>query len=394
MADPWLTIIGMNEDGPPGLSDASRAALADAALIFGGPRHLTLSGAGSRGRPWPVPFSVDPVLECRGQPVVILASGDPFWHGAGAVVASHLARDEWISHPAPSTFQLAANALGWRMEGVTCLGLHAAPLSRLRPHLHRNARLIVTLRDAAAAAELAGWLVASGWGASDLWVMEALGGPRERLRATAAHAFDLTDITAPVTIAIDAKGGDSLPRAPGLSDDLFQSDGQITKSPIRAITLATLAPRQGELLWDLGAGSGSISIEWCLAGGHALAVERRADRALNIRANALSFGVDHRLRVIDGAALDALADLHDAPDAVFIGGGCDPALLTALWQRLPPGTRLVVNSVTLDTDALLTGWHGQQGGDLTRIDIAKATPLGGMRGWTAARTVTQWSVVR
>lgn len=391
MADPWLTLIGIGEDGA--LSAAARMALESAEVVFGGPRHLALAGVGDRGRAWPVPFDAAPVLALRGRPVAVLASGDPFWHGAGGSLTPHLAPGEWVSHPAPSTFSLAANRLGWRLEEVLCLGLHAAPVARLVPLLHPGARIIATLRDGAAAGALAEWLTAQGWGESRLHVMEALGGPRERLSQATAAVFALADITAPVAIAIEAQGANGLPRAPGLPDDLFAHDGQITKARIRAMTVATLAPRPGLHLWDLGAGSGSVSVEFCLAGGRATAVEKRTDRCANIRANAEGFGLTHRLRVVEGAGPQATQGL-DAPDVVFVGGGCDATLLTHLWATLPPGTRLVVNAVTIGTEALLADWHARHGGELWRIELAQAAPLGRMQGWSPARPVVQWSVTR
>ena len=393
MSDPWLVIIGIGEDGLGGLSDASRAALMQAEIVFGGARHLELAGVRDKGRAWPLPFSVDPVLDCRGQRVAVLASGDPFWHGVGGVLVDHLTPAEWISHPAPSVFSLAANRLGWRLEEVLCLGLHAAPFARLRTVLTRRQRIIVTLRDGAAAAELAAWLVAQEFGASDLWVLERLGGPAERVRSCKAGAFALTDIQVPVCIGIDVQGGSGPSRAPGLPDDLFFTDGQLTKRPIRALTLSALAPRTGEFLWDIGAGSGSISVEWCLAGGRAVAIEPRAERAANIRANADAFGVAHRLRVVEGHASEAVRGL-DLPAAVFIGGGADAALLDQLWALLPAGARIVANAVTLETETLLLECKARHGGDLWRYEVARATPLGRMTGWTAARPVTQWSVTR
>lgn len=392
MSEPWVAIIGLNEDGLPGLSDASRQALARAEIVFGGPRHLDLAGVGARGRAWPVPFSIDPVLACRGQSVAVLASGDPFWHGAGGSLSAVLRPEEWRAYPAPSTFALACARLGWRMEEITCHGLHAAPFARLRPVLHRGARAICLLRDGTAPEELAKWLVSQGFSA-DLVVMEALGGSAERLRATTAQGIDLTDVAAPVAVAVTVTSGQGLPRASGLPDDLFASDGQITKRSVRALTLSALAPRTGERLWDIGAGSGSVSVEWCLAGGQAICFELRADRAVNIRANAERFGLSHRMTVIEGAA-DAGLATQPLPDAVFVGGGGSAALFDQLWQILPQGTRIVANGVTLETEALLAAQQSLRGGDLLRIDLAQATPLGRMRGWTAARPVVQWSVVR
>lgn len=395
MADPWLTIIGLGEDGAAGLTEASRKAVAAADIIFGGPRHLALAGAGARGREWPVPFTVAPVLAERGRRVVVLASGDPFWHGAGGSLVAHLAPGEWVSHPAPSSFALAASRLGWRLEETVCLALHAAPFERLVPVLGNGVRAICLVRDGAAVPALAGWLAGRGFGPSVLTVLESLGGPEERIRRTRAEACDLRDARYPVAVAIEAAGAPGLPRSCGLPDGLFVSDGVMTKQPVRALTLSALAPRAGEVLWDLGAGSGTIAVEWCLCapGAMALAVEARADRAANVRANAAAFGVGHRLTVIEAGWPGALSSLP-RPDAVFVGGGADQAGIETIWAAIPAGTRLVANAVTLETEALLTGCHAARGGTLLRVDLATADPLGRMRGWVPARPVVQWSVTR
>ncbi len=351
-----------------------------------------MSGVGKRGCAWPVPFSIAPVLALRGRKVAILASGDPFWHGAGGSLVGDLKPGEWRAFPAPSTFSRAAACLGWRLEEVSCHGLHAAPFARLRGVLTLGARAICLLRDGEAPKALADYLVALGFTA-DLTVLEALGGPSERIRQTRAEAFDLADIKAPVAIALTVTSGKGLPRVPGLDDALFVHDGQITKRPVRALTLSALAPRAGELLWDLGAGSGSVSVEWCLAGGRAMAFELRPDRTTNIRENAARFGIEHRLQVIEGAAAANFAGLA-LPDAVFIGGGGNAALIEQLWQIMPEGCRLVANGVTLETESLLAAEQAQRGGDLLRIDLASSAPLGRMRGWQAQRPVVQWSVIR
>lgn len=392
-ADPWLTIIGIGEDGLAGLSEASRKALNDAETVFGGERHLALASVGSRGRPWPVPFDADVVLSCRDRPTVVLASGDPFWHGAGASIAEKLGGDEWIAHPAPSTFSLAAARLGWRLESVTCIGLHAAPFERLTPHLARDARIICLVRDATAVGDLAKWLTERGWGASLLWTLEALGGPREYIDQHRVDLFAEDMAGDLVAVAVLARGTQGIPRSSGLADDLFVHDGQITKRPLRALALSALAPRPGERLWDIGAGSGSVSIEWALCGGTATAIEAREDRAVNIRTNAAAFGLAHRITIVTGKAPEALAKL-DAPDAVFIGGGLDIAMFDAIWARLAPGMRLVAHSVTLETEALLGELHQRHGGELMRVEIAHAGPLGRYRSWEATRPVVQWSTVR
>ena len=396
MSDPWLTIVGLGEDGLVGLSEASRAALTAARIIFGGPRHLDLVGAGARGRAWPVPFSVDPILaeKAKGN-VVVVTSGDPFWYGAGGSLSRVLSPAEWIAHPAPSTFAHAAARMGWRIEDTNCIGLHAAPFERLRPHLTNGQRFICLLRDGSAPAEFASWLAEQGFGTSNLTVLEALAGPRERVRTIRADSFDLGDVSAPVAVAFRAKGPSGLPQSNGLPDNMFASDGQITKSPIRALTLAALAPRAGEVLWDLGAGSGSISVEWCLSAARttAHALEARADRVQNIAQNARAFGLDHRLSVYELRWQAALADLPQ-PDAVFVGGGVDSAGLETVWQALPVGARLVVNAVTLESEALLMQSHQTRGGELFRFDVARAMPIGRMQGWTPSRPVVQWSITR
>lgn len=393
MADPWLTIIGIGEDGLAGLSEASRKALFDAEIVFGGERHLALAGVTDRGRPWPVPFDAEGVLSCRGRPTAVLASGDPFWHGVGSHLASRLEVGEWIAHSASSTFSLAAARLGWPLESVICLGLHAAPFERLVPHLVRGARIICLVCNGEAAGELAAWLTVRGWGASPFWTLAALGGPRERVTRHRAdsHPGDAADSL--VAVALEARGAQGITRSTGLPDDLFAHDGQITKRPVRALALSALAPRPGERLWDIGAGSGSISIEWALCGGSAVAVEMREDRVENIRHNTVTFGLSHRIDVVAGTAPDALADI-DAPDAAFIGGGLDGALFEAVWSRLAPGARLVAHAVTLETEALLAKLHARRGGELMRIEIAHAAPLGRYRSWESARPVVQWSVAR
>jgi precorrin-6Y C5,15-methyltransferase (decarboxylating) len=388
-----LTIIGIGEDGLAGLSEASRNALARAEAVFGGERHLKLAHVDGRGKPWPVPFDAACVLSRRGRPTAVLASGDPFWHGAGGSLAAQLSPEEWIAHPAPSTFSLAAARLGWPLESTICIGLHAAPLERLVPLLVRGARIICLVRDAKAAGDLAGWLTARGFGGSRLWTLSALGGPRESVAESKAESYVAGTGVNPLALAIEAAGAAGLSRASGLPDDLFRHDGQITKRPIRALALSALAPRPGERLWDIGAGSGSISIEWALAGGSAIAIEAREDRAANIRVNAEAFGLSHRIMTVVGCAPEALPDL-DEPNAVFVGGGLDAETFDAIWAQVPDGTRLVAHSVTLETEALLAELQRHHGGDLMRIEISHAAPLGRLRSWEASRPVVQWSVVK
>ncbi|MFM7402605.1 MAG: precorrin-6y C5,15-methyltransferase (decarboxylating) subunit CbiE [Erythrobacter sp.] len=393
----WLTIIGMGEDGPDGLSLASRQALEAAEVVMASPRHLALvPDAGAERIAWPVPFAdgLPILLSLRGRRVVVLASGDPFWFGAGAVFAAALAPDEWRALPAPSTFAQVAARQGWALEHTLCLGLHAAPLTRLRPHLAPGRQAIVLLRDGAAVTDLAAYLVAEGFGASGLTVLEALGGPRERITQARADALPAIAFAHPVAVAIVVAGdGAVIPRASGIADSFFETDGQITKRPVRALALSALAPRYGEMLWDIGGGSGSIAIEWLLSdpSTQAISIEVRADRAQSIRANADRLGVE-RLQVIEGLAPAALEGLP-APAAVFIGGGLSADLLDSLIARLAPGVRMVAHAVTLESEALLAQAAVRWGGDLLRIELAEDAPLGGRRGWKAAFPVVQWRVV-
>nr|WP_209316398.1 precorrin-6y C5,15-methyltransferase (decarboxylating) subunit CbiE [Halomonas salinarum] len=399
---PWLTVVGWGESGTAGLTPASREALEAAEVVFGARRHLRLLPTlSAEVREWPVPFAdgIPELLAERGRRTVMLVSGDPFWFGAGTSLTRHLAPHEWHSLPSPSTFSLAASRLGWALERVTCLGLHARPLTRLRPHLHRGRRLLVLLRDGPAVGELAALLGRIGFGASRLHVLEALGGHEERVRTLRADAEVPGDIVHPVAVGLEVAGdGPALPLTPGRPDHWFAHDGQITKQAVRAATLAALAPTAGERLWDLGTGSGSVAIEWLLShpDNRALGIERDTERAERARRNARELGVDW-LEVVEGDALALLEDsLVDAPapDAVFIGGGLCEALLAVLWPCLPAGTRLVANAVTLESEALLAHWQQEAGGELLRLELSSATALGSRRGWKAAYPIVQWRIVK
>ncbi len=363
---------------------------------MGAARHLALLPAlDCPVVEWPVPFAdgIPLLMAQRGQRVVLLVSGDPFWFGAGSVVTRDLDPGEWRALPAPSTFGLAASRLGWALERTACIGLHAAPLTRIRPHLGPGRRVIALLRDGAAVRDMGRYLVEQGFGASTLHVLEALGGPREQVRVTTAAALAFTDIAHPVALGVACAGdGVVIPCISGLQDSLFDHDGQISKRPVRALALSALAPRPGETLWDIGAGSGSIGIEWLLAhpANRAVAFEADPARAARAHANAVALGVDH-LQVVTGRAPASLVQ-QATPDAIFIGGGLSETLLAELFDTMPPGTRLVAHAVTLESEALLARVHAQRGGGLLRIDLAEAAPLGTRRGWRASFPIVQWSV--
>jgi precorrin-6B C5,15-methyltransferase / cobalt-precorrin-6B C5,C15-methyltransferase len=392
----WLSIVGIGEDGIEGLTPIARSLVQAAEMVFGGQRHLVLAAPLIRGvaRPWRSPFerAVEEVLAQRGRQVCVLASGDPFVYGVGSVLLRHVDPRETVTVPALSTFSLAAARLGWALPETTQLSLHGRALDLVRPHLQPGARVLALTSDGEGPAALARLLADTGFGTSRMTVLEALGGPRERLRATTAAGFDLGDVGPLNIVAVEVEaspGARVLARTSGLSDELFEHDGQITKREVRAMTLAALSPRRGELLWDVGAGAGSVAIEWMLADPamRAIAIEARSDRAARIRRNAAAFGVPG-LEVIEGVAPAAFAGLAQ-PDALFIGGGAASALDAAITV-LRPGGRLVVNAVTVETEALLMTRRATLGGELTRVAIARVEPMGGVQAWRPALPVTQW----
>lgn len=396
---PWLAVVGLGEDGAAGLGAAARTLVAEAEVVFGGRRHLALAGALVRGeaRPWPSPFDLAGVLARRGRPTCVLASGDPFLHGVGATLARRLPPEEMTVVPAPSAFSLAAARLGWALQETETASLHGRPPELLRPLLHPGARVLALTSDGAGPARLAELLEGWGFGGSRMHVLEALGGPEERIRSGPAAAFAGAESGPLNLVALEVAGGAGARPLPlsGLEDGLFESDGQITKREIRAVTLSSLAPLRGGMLWDIGAGSGSIGVEWMLRHPslRAVAVEARADRAARIRRNALALGVPG-LVVVEGTAPEALAGLP-VPDAIFLGGGgTDPRVLEAALAALPPGGRLVANAVTLEMQGLLAATARRLGGELATLSVARAGPVGGMTAWRPAMPVTHWVWVK
>ena len=394
----WLSIVGIGEDGIEGLGSGARELIERADIVFGGVRHLALAAPLIRGeaRPWPSPFSSAPseVMALRGRRVCVLASGDPFFYGVGATLASHIEANETWVIPAPSAFSLAAARMGWPMQDVTLVSVHGRALDRIRPHLHPGARILALTSDAEGPEALAHLTAETGFGASRITVLEALGGNRENARTAEARKFDLTDISPLNVVAIEVQAERDariIAYTPGLDDDLFEHDGQITKREIRALTLSSLRPQHGELLWDVGAGSGSVAIEWLLAHGslRAAAIEADEVRAARAARNAAAFGVPH-LDVKQARAPRALADLP-TPNAIFVGGGgSGDGVLDACLEALQPGGRLVANAVTLETESELIARHAALGGDLMRVSVSRADAVGAKTGWRLAMPVTQW----
>lgn len=397
---PWLTVIGIGEDGFSGLGKQARRALLAATRVFGSPRQLALLPRciGGERLPWPRPFSLEPVLALQGEPVCVLASGDPMFYGVGASLARHVPAAAMQVLPMPSSCALAAARLGWALQDVQVVSLVARPLAVLNGHLFSGLRLLLLSNDEHSPAAIAAQLCERGFGPSRLQVFEHLGGAAERQLAGTAEDWPHVDIAALNLVAIDCLAAPNalrLPRVAGLPDSAFLHDGQLTKRDVRAITLARLAPQPGEVLWDVGAGCGSIGIEWMRAhpSCRTLAIEADEGRQGFIEHNRDALGVPG-LQLIRGKAPQALEALEQ-PDAVFIGGGVTrEGVLGLCWERLRPGGRLVANAVTLQSEGVLAQFRDAHGGELTRIHIAHTQPLGAFDTWRQALPITLLEVVK
>lgn len=400
---PVVTVVGIGADGWPGLPETSRSALLAADVVIGGPRQLALLPAAcAAGRvPWPSPLrpAVPGLLAAHaGRRVAVLASGDPMFYGIGRTLIETAGAAALRVLPHPSSVSYACARLGWARESVEVVTAVGRPVAAVAAALHDGRRVLVLSAGADTPAEVAALLTDRGFGPSRLTVLAQLGAEAEAAYEGVAAAWDHAPGDPLNVIAIDCRRAPDALRlgaVPGLPDAAYEHDGQLTKRHVRAATLGALAPAPGELLWDVGGGSGSIGVEWLRThpSCRAYAVERDPERAARIERNAARLGVPG-LRVVTGAAPDALAELPP-PDAVFIGGGLTaPGLLDACWAALPAGGRLVANTVTLESEALLTTWYRRHGGDLTKLSVAQAVPVGGFTGWRQAMPVTQWSVIK
>ncbi len=400
----WLSVVGIGEDGLEGLSPAARSLVETAELLIGGARHLAMVPEGRAERDaWerPLDRSIERIARHRGRRVVVLASGDPLWYGIGTTLARHFRREEMTILPQPGAFSLAAARLLWPLDDCVLLTLHGRPLDTVRLHLAPGRRLLILSENGATPREVARLLDELGWGESRVEVLAHLGGTDEA--AFCAEAQDWGDRLVPDlnTMAVTCEAGSAarpLPRIAGLPDDAFEHDGQLTKREVRAATLAALAPLPGERLWDVGAGCGSVAIEWLrlLDGREAVAIERNEERAAIIARNAARLGVPG-LRVVCAEAPAALAGLPH-PQAVFIGGGVGTeGLLWAAWEALGPGGRLVANVVTTEGEAEVFDWQRRHGGTLSRIAVSRAEPTGGIERrhiWRPLATVTQFAATK
>lgn len=398
---PWLGIVGIGEDGLEGLSHEARALVDQAEVLIGGARHLAMLPDDGRERlTWPNPLIklVEDIVRRRGTKVCVLATGDPLHYGIGVTLARHVPAEEMTIIPGVSAFSLACARLGWALATVETLTLHSRKLESLHRVLCPGAKVLALSNDGATPAAVAEILIARGYGDSAMTVLEHMGGPKEHKITNTAANWNEAKVADLNTIAIECTAGQDvtlLPRVPGLPDDAFTHDGQLTKREVRAATLAALAPIPGQRLWDVGAGCGAIAIEWLRShpSCRAIAIERQAARIAMIEKNAHNLGTPE-IEIIAGEAPAALKDLAP-PDAIFIGGGLSGEnLVEDCWQALKPGGRLVANAVTLEGEQSLIEAYNRLGGNLTRIAIARADSVGRFTAWRPLRPVTQWAVTK
>jgi len=399
MSEPWLHIVGIGEDGMDGLLPATRAIVEAAEVIVGGERHHQLAeGIKTERIAWPSPFDalIDLLRAHKGRRVVVLATGDPLWFSVGARIGRAMDPGEITYHPQLSAFQLAAARMGWSLPDVETLTVHGRPVEQMIAFIQPDARLLILTTGAETPAQIARFLSERGFGQSRMSVLANMGGKDEARFDGLAESWD--HVVPPFnTLAVEclaAPDAALLPRVPGLADDLFRHDGTMTKQEVRAATLAKLMPMRGALLWDIGTGCGSVAVEWMRGARYARAIgiEPRADRRAMAAANALALGVP-KLELIEGRVPGALAGL-EAPDAVFIGGGLSEAVFEAAWDALRPLGRLVSNAVTLESEALLLELQKRHGGQLVKLQVHRAEPVGRLTGWRPLMPVTQWSLVK
>lgn len=401
MTQRWLSIVGIGEDGLQGLSAIALSLINQATILVGGDRHLAMLPPDERQRiAWKSPISaaIEEIIQHQGELVCVLASGDPLCYGIGATLTRQIPISEITIIPAPSAFSLACARLGWSLTEVETLSLCGRPPALLQSYIYPGAKLLILSEGKETSAIVAEILTKRGYSGSKIIVLERMGGIHERMIEGVAGSWSETEIAPLNAIAINCiadAGTTPLSRIPGLPDNAFHHDGQLTKREVRAVTLSTLAPLPGELLWDVGAGCGSISIEWMRSHPRcrAIAIEQNSSRLSYIADNATALGTPN-LQIIAGKAPDILKDLP-APDAIFIGGGVTAeGLFDVCWQALRTGGRLVANVVTIEGEQILFEWYKKVGGNFSRITIHRAEPIGKFLGWRAMAPVTQWIGVK
>ncbi|MGD1885649.1 MAG: precorrin-6y C5,15-methyltransferase (decarboxylating) subunit CbiE [Cohaesibacteraceae bacterium] len=398
MSEPWLSIVGIGEEGLEGLNPSAHKAVTAAEVIVGGKRHHALTQALNAERiTWPSPFNhmLEALEGLKGRPTCVLVTGDPVWYSAGTKIADHFGADDIRIHPHVSAFQLACVRMGWALQDAETLTVHGRAVGDILSFVAPRAKLVVLTQDGDTPSQVAELLSGAGYGDSRMTVLADMGGANEtRLDGVASRWSEI--VPSLHTLCVECSSNPdvpTLPRGPGLPDDAFEHDGKMTKRDLRAITLAKLAPRPDELLWDVGAGCGSVGIEWMRSarGARSIGLEPHAERRAMAERNAHKLGTS-RFELVDGTAPDALSGL-DKPDAVFIGGGLSQETVDASLAALKNHGRLVANAVTLESEQLLIQLHQHFGGELTRISIAHADAVGRYRGWRSAMPITQWSLV-
>ena len=399
MSSAWLHIVGIGEDGLDGLVPAARAVVESAEVIIGGERHHQMVGIHSAERmKWPSPFDalISQLQTLRGKRVVVLATGDPLWFSVGARIGRSIDPAEITYYPQISAFQLASARMGWSMADVEALTVHGRPVEQIISFIQPNQRLLILTTGGQTPGQIAKFLADRGFGASKMTVLAAMGGGNELRFDGIAATWD-HEVPAFNTLAVDciaAPDAALLPRVPGLPDELFEHDGTMTKRETRAVTIAKLMPMRGALLWDIGTGCGSVAVEWMRAARYAQAIgiEPRADRRAMAAQNALALGTP-TLELVAGTAPEVLQGLA-APDAIFVGGGLTDGVFDAAWAALKPLGRFVSNAVTLESEAILMELHKKYGGELVRLAVTRAEPVGSYRGWRPFMPVTQWSLIK
>ena len=396
----WLAIIGIGEDGLSGLSSIARSLIDTAEILVGGDRHLDMLPADVRSRlvwAFPIESTIQQIISCRGKSVCVLASGDPLWFGIGTTLLKKIPMEEVVIIPSPSTFSLICARLGWSLNEVETLSLCGRPASLLHTYIYPNAKLLILSSGEKTPEVVANILCDRNFSNSKITVLEHLDGEKERITSNIAsqyqHFPEFANLNAIAVECIPNPDAKILSRIVGLSDDVYQHDGQLTKCEVRAITLSALAPNAGELLWDVGAGCGSIAIEWMRSHPRCQAIAIEKSRTHFISENAIALGTPN-LKIIEGKAPEILQGLP-TPDAIFIGGGATvPYLFETCWENLRSHGRLVANIVTLEGEQKLFQWQQKYGGTLTQISISRAEAIGAFLGWKPMRPVTQWQVIK
>ena len=399
MSDPWLHVVGIGEDGLDGLTPATRAVVEAAEVILGGDRHHDLSGNITAERlSWPSPFNamIETIRGLKGRRAVILVTGDPLWFSVGARIGRAIPASEIVYHPQLSAFQLAAARMGWSMPDVETLTVHGRPVEQMIAFIQPDQRLLILTTGSDTPGKIARFLTDRGFGQSRMTVLAAMGGAREQRFDGLAESWshEVPEFNTLAVECIAAPGAALLPRVPGLPDEMFASDGTMTKQEVRAATLAKLMPMRGALLWDIGAGCGSVGIEWMRAARYARAIgiEPRADRRAMAATNALALGTPG-FQIIEGTAPEALEGLTP-PDAIFIGGGLTSEVFGAAWSALRPLGRLVANAVTLESEALMLDLYKKHGGQLVKLGVQRADAVGRLTAFRPLMPVTQWSLIK